>query len=219
MTLVKMTLQAFSDGKYTAKVGSPYTVFLNPESLSRASANAYDSSRPPGVAGETPRFLYGSEGTLSFSLLLDGTRAIGGKTIEVSTELTTLKTLIFAYQGNNHSPYYIQVSWGSMLFKGRLTTFNVNYTLFRPNGTPVRAKVELAFTSYTDPTDLALDANNLSADLSHHYVVQAGDQLPLLCHRIYGDSRYYLQVANCNGLVHFSRLVPGTVLIFPPLRA
>lgn len=219
MALVKMTIQAYSDGKYTTKAGGPYTVFLNPESLTRSSTNEYSLPRKAGAAGESPGFRSAKQGTLTFSLLFDSTRAIDGNTIEVSTEIATLRAQMFAYQGQTHSPYYVEISWGTLLFKGRPTTFNVNYTLFRPDGSPVRAKVDLAFISYTDPEDLAQQANNQSADLSHHHVVQAGDTLPLLCHRIYGEAGYYLQVAQRNGLVHFNRLVPGTVLLFPPLRS
>ena len=47
--------------------------------------------------------------------------------------------------------------------------------------------------------------------------VIAGDTLDRLCHRIYGDPRYYLQVAEANKLGNFRKLVPGTTLVFPPL--
>ena len=40
---------------------------------------------------------------------------------------------------------------------------------------------------------------------------------PLLCHRIYGDSRYYVDVARFNGLQAFRALAPGLTLHFPPL--
>jgi hypothetical protein len=218
MALVKMTLQAYSDAKFSASAGSPYTVFLNPESFTHNSENSYDTPHPPGSPGDTPRFNYASQGKLAFSLLLDGTRVIDGNTITVSDEIATLRKLIFLYHGEKHSPYYVQVNWGSFQFQGRATTFNVSYTLFQPSGAPVRAKVELAFVSFIDAEALAQQADNQSADLTHRHLVQAGDTLPLLCHRIYGSSKYYLQVAARNNLVHFNRLEPGTWLHFPPLR-
>ena len=48
--------------------------------------------------------------------------------------------------------------------------------------------------------------------------MQEGDSLPLMCHRIYGDARYYLEVARTNALVDFRSLRPGTELLFPPLE-
>lgn len=219
MAVTKMTLQAYSDGKFSSKAGDLYTVFLNPETYSLNGENSYDNSHPPGSAGDAPRFNYASKGNLSFSLLLDGTRVVDGRSIVVSTELEALRNLVFEYQGTGHSPYFVQITWGSFLFQGRATTFNVSYSLFQPSGAPVRAKVEMAFASYTAPDTLAQEADNQSADLTHRYLVKAGDTLPHLCFRIYGDARYYLQVARHNNLVHFSRLRPGTLLHFPPLRA
>ena len=217
MALIKLLLQAYADPGFKKKVGEDYRVFLNPESFSHKSENTYDTSRPPGASDDTPRFNYSSQGSVDMSLLLDGTRPIDGKTVNVSKEIATLRGLVFAYAGEIHSPYYVKLVWGSFIFNGRLTTFNVSYTMFRPDGEPLRAKVDLAFISFVNAKAAALKADRQSSDLSHHHLVGAGDTLPLLCHRIYGDARYYLQVARYNQLVHFSQLVPGTLLAFPPL--
>jgi nucleoid-associated protein YgaU len=48
--------------------------------------------------------------------------------------------------------------------------------------------------------------------------IKFGDTLPLMCYRIYGDPKYYLQVAEANGLDNFRRLKPGTDIFFPPLE-
>lgn len=54
--------------------------------------------------------------------------------------------------------------------------------------------------------------------MTHIRKVTAGDSLPLMTHRIYGDPNYYLQVAKVNGLVNFRRLASNLDLRFPPLR-
>jgi nucleoid-associated protein YgaU len=63
----------------------------------------------------------------------------------------------------------------------------------------------------------SLKANRSSPDLSHTVEVQAGDTLPLLCHRIYKDAAYYPEVARANNIVDFRTLKPGLRLHFPPL--
>lgn len=145
MALLKISLQAFADAQFTQKAGAAYSV-LNPESFVQKSD-------------------YASQGKLDISLLLDGTRAIDGKQIEVSCEIAALRSLAFAYHGQIRSPYYVQVTWSSFVFQGRLTTFNVTYTLFRPDGTPVQAKVDLSFVSLTDNPTLPLLADNQPSDL------------------------------------------------------
>jgi len=49
-------------------------------------------------------------------------------------------------------------------------------------------------------------------------IVAPGDSLPLMCYRIYGDSRYYIQIAKFNRLNDFRNLQPGTRISFPPLE-
>jgi nucleoid-associated protein YgaU len=94
----------------------------------------------------------------------------------------------------------------------------LNYTLFKSSGVPLRARAEMKFLGFVSTEEGRLSANRSSPDLSHSVLVTAGDTLPLLCQRIYGDSRYYPEVAAFNGLREFRRLVPGTRLNFPPLR-
>jgi hypothetical protein len=109
------------------------------------SENSYETPHPPGSAGDTPRFNYASQGSLDVSLLLDGTRAIDGRQMEVSEQVVALRDLAFDYHGQVRSPHYVQVAWGSFPFQGRLTMFTVNYSLFRPDGTKgmLKAKKQL----------------------------------------------------------------------------
>jgi LysM repeat protein len=219
MGLDKMILQAYSDGEFKTAVGEPYSVFLNPESIVHNSTTTFNQAGPLASPATQPRYKGTGQDQLSFTLLLDGTRPIDGKVVEVNTTLKKLRSLLYAYHGTIHSPYYVQVSWGTLVFNGRVTTFNISYSLFRPDGSPVRAKLSLAFTGYIDPKLQALKADRQSSDLTHYYVVQAGDTLPQLCYRIYGSAQYYIQVAQRNNLTSLAELTPGTRLRFPPLRA
>ena len=54
--------------------------------------------------------------------------------------------------------------------------------------------------------------------MSHLVIVNPGDTLPLLCHRIYGSSTPSTEVARVNGLSGVRALTPGTLRLFPPLR-
>ena len=105
----------------------------------------------------------------------------------------------------------------TLIFFGRLESMATQYTLFKPSGDPLRAKVDLGFTGFMSTKEAELVSNRSSPDLSHRIEVRQGDTLPLLCSRIYGDPLYYLDVARFNGLSDFRRLTPGAKLHFPPL--
>ena len=67
-------------------------------------------------------------------------------------------------------------------------------------------------------TDHGATDDDQSPNRTHVVRVRAGDTLPLLCQRIYGNPGYYLQVARFNHLVDFPQLKPGQILTFPPLN-
>lgn len=217
MTLVKMLIQSYEDSTFSTKGAGKYTVFLNPESFTHTFEVAYDKTETLGQSGSTAKFKAIGDEEVSFDLMFDGTGVIPGKVIDVDAEVKKLRSVTLDYQGKLHSPYYLQLSWGTLLFNCHLTKFDVSYTLFRPDGSPLRAKVSLTFVGFTDTATKAKQADNQSSDLTHHHYVQAGDTLPLLCYRIYGHSRYYLAVAAHNQLINFRRLEPGKLLQFPPL--
>ena len=75
----------------------------------------------------------------------------------------------------------------------------------------------MTFKSSIEEEKRAATEDRQSADLPHIRKVRAGDTLPLMCFRIYGDSKYYLDVAAANGLDNFRSLVPGTEIRFPPI--
>ncbi|MGN6640670.1 MAG: CIS tube protein, partial [Mucilaginibacter sp.] len=103
-----------------------------------------------------------------------------------------------------------------------LTDLTVNFTLFKSNGTPIRAEADCTFQGYIDEKKLAALENRQSPDLTHIRTALAGDTFPLLCYREYGDSKYYYQIAqymaaNYNVMIDFKQLTPGAQIYFPPI--
>jgi len=82
----------------------------------------------------------------------------------------------------------------------------------------LRAIGKAKFSESISPKLEAAEKKNESPDVTHKRTVQAGDTLPLMTERIYGDSKYYLEVAKINNLVNFRQLKPGQELFFPPLE-
>jgi nucleoid-associated protein YgaU len=109
------------------------------------------------------------------------------------------------------------VAWGSLNFPCRLSSLDIDYTSFNPDGTPLRAElsIKLLFDQEVKKTQ-ALDAKS-SPDLTHSRIVKDGDTLPLLSKEIYGSATHYLWLAEQNQLDDFRNLSPGQRLFFPPL--
>lgn len=192
---------------------------INPESYTLAYKVKTADDQGQGTSGAQTRFEYTMPEELTFTFLFDNTGIIDGKPKPegIFDEVDHFRRLLTEYQGNLHEPYHLKLVWGNLIFKGRATELTIAYKLFNADGQPIRATAEAKFKGSIEEKKRVAREDNRSPDLSHQRTVKAGDSLPLLCHRIYGDSQYYLQVAAINGLDNFRILTPGTTLIFPPL--
>lgn len=196
--------------------GAAYSVMINPEQITHSRDIQINENSKANTAGGVTQFQgYGND-TLSFDLYFDGTGVVAGGTVD--GEINKLKGVIFDLKSELHKPNYLLVSWNSLKFYCHIKSFNITYTLFKPDGAPLRAKVSLSFQEYIDPEKKKAVMEQSSPDLTHSFTVREGDALPLLCKEVYGRIDYYVQVAEHNGLTNFRELEVGSVLEFPPLQ-
>lgn len=213
--LTKMSIIAYDDCQFKTQK-SKYDVMLNPESIKWDHSIDYNKEQVPGSSAPSPKYKKSPAQNLSFDLVIDCTGVIDSTRVNLPDEIKKLRGVIYNYEGDIHRPYYILLQWGdNFIFKGLLTNFDLTYNFFKPDGTPLRAKVSLKFISYVDPTTLSKKDNNQSPDITHLVDVMAGDSLPQLSQKIYKTSNYMVQVAKFNNLDKFRYLQPGQKLIFP----
>ncbi len=63
----------------------------------------------------------------------------------VAKEIDDFKQSIMDYQPDLHRPYFLKIIWGTLLFKCVLTNLDIEFKLFKPDGTPVRAVAKCTF--------------------------------------------------------------------------
>jgi hypothetical protein len=202
--------------------GDAFTAMLNPTDFTHTHKICYNTEPTLGQIGSEAKFSAIQPDTIRFSLLIDGTGAVpapaGKSWPEVKDQIDQLNAVVYKYKGSQHEPSHVKVLWGSMkVFYGRLNSMEVQYTLFKPSGAPLRAKVSMTFLGFMTAEEASAEARPSSPDLTHSVLARDGDTLPLLCERIYGDPGYYPEVARINGLQGFRRLPAGLRLRFPPL--
>ncbi|HEX4164612.1 MAG TPA: hypothetical protein VHZ55_03995 [Bryobacteraceae bacterium] len=209
--------------KVSSSASDTFEVMINPAAYTHQRSVVRSGQRFLGSSGSRNKFDSILPEILTFDeIVLDGTGAVanskpGKPAPDVKTQVANLVRVAYTFSGEKHEPPWVRLLWGDLIFFGCLTSLKVTYTLFKPTGEPLRAKISLAFKSTLSPEEEAKRANRSSPDLSHQVTVLAGDTLPLLCHRIYNDSSYYPEVARFNELDDFRNLRPGTQLLFPPL--
>lgn len=213
--LIMIPVKDFS-GTIPTPAGPPYIAMFNPENWQTEMKVRYKTKAKEGQKGEQQDFDRQEAPTLTFDLLIDGTGA-SGQTREVLADILLLQKVIL-FDGSEHQPNQIFIIWGTQIFKGKTVSMNVRYTLFRPNGTPLRAVVTLGFNEHKPLDQLAAEEKRESADLTHRRLVQSNDRLDLICHYIYRNSRHYIDVAQVNQLTSFRKLPVGAELVYPPIE-
>lgn len=225
-TKTRLTLTRYeiaTDGSVSIDSASTFTLMLNPSELSHEHSISYNTRKTLGQIGSDTKFSAINPDKIRFSVVFDGTGAVasaspGGTPVAVRDQINGLRAVVYDYVGEEHEPSRVRLLWGALIFFGRLESMTIQYTLFKPSGDPLRARVELGFIGSMSNNEEQLAANRSSPDLTHRVLIREGDTLPLLCNAIYGDPSYYPEVARLNGLVEFRRLRAGDWLHFPPLE-
>lgn len=219
--LKKMKVIAYSDPEFNNKVDDgEFTTLINPETYAFKYTVETEDEQAPGTSAVAVRFNKSLPEELQFDFIFDSTGAIPGTSNTddgVIEDVERLKKVALQYDGETHKPNYLKISWGTLLFKGVLTELDIAFKLFKPDGTPIRAKATGKFKGFVEDDLRVAKENAQSPDLTHERIVKEGDNLPLMCYRIYGNSKYYLEVAKANNLKNFRVLIPGTRVLFPPI--
>lgn len=221
--LKKLKITAYKDDRYTEKVGDgEFNTLLNPEKYKFTYKVEYTEAQGQGTSGTQPKFVRTPPEDLDLDFLFDRTGVIQGYANDggdgVIDDLEKFKKIVFDYSGDEHKPNYLLIGWGTLLFKGTLTEMSIEFKLFGSDGTPLRALAKAKFKGAVEDDLRVARENNSSPDLTHVRIVKDGDTLPLMTHRIYGDSRYYLEVASVNNISNFRKLETGQRIVFPPIE-
>lgn len=229
MTLTKVKLEAYRDKQFASKLGE-FHLPINPEQFSQSFKVEYNREQAQGSQRNDPEFKFTRPEELKLDFIFDGTGVVpddrkpGEFHKDVVAQVQMFLNLVYTMNSETHKPNYLRLLWGDFSFGERngfdclLTDLQINYTLFDPQGKPLRAKLSTTFTSYVEQERRVREEGKQSPDVTHRRKVTAGDTLPLMTHRIYGDPSYYLQIAKVNGLANFRRLATNTDLRFPPLE-
>ncbi|MDP4209274.1 MAG: peptidoglycan-binding protein [Bacteroidota bacterium] len=220
MALVKLKIEAFTDPNCTTSTGNSVVAMFNPDTYSRNYKVEYHKSEVIGE-NDTTLIFKGMPGSdMNLKLIADGTGVVPlpqGIT-NVDGYIQKVKDVACSFHGPNHRPNFLKVMWGSLSFICVCTSFKVNYSLFKEDGSALRATIELNLSQTIDFKTKAKEAQKQSPDLTHMRTVKAGDTLPLMTYRIYGDSAYYMEVARINQLKSVHAIKPGDQIYFPPIK-
>lgn len=114
-------------------------------------------------------------------------------------------------------PPVVVFQWGSTWsFKAVITSIKERFSLFLPDGTPVRSTLDVTFQQVQDKDDHP-PTNPTSGGTGGERVwtVREGDTLAWIAYKEYGDTDLWRLIADANNLSRVRRLSPGMHLEIP----
>ncbi len=221
----KLTIVSYDKPERTGK-GEKFVAMFNPESYSLSYENVYSRAQGINTSGRAAQYAMSKPEKLNLKIILDSTgvstfgltNSIGRGHDDVYKQVQHFLELTSHMDGEIHEPKYLTLKWGDLLFKCRLSSVTINYTLFNSSGIPLRAELDTSFFGDIEKSERLKNDRKSSPDLTHYRVVGAHDQLPLMCEKIYGAAQYYVEVAKVNNLDDFRNLKPGQEIYFPPIE-
>ncbi len=203
--------------------GVRHWIMFNPEEYTLNRENNFAQVPIPGLSAPLLQFVHGNLKTLDMELSLDTLEEVRRSTTTVAAAHSDVRDQARAITGlmdinpATHAPPVLEFSWGSLQFLCVLGRCSQKYTMFLPDGTPVRAKLQVTFQEYLNVDIEAKKVKRQTADYTKLHVVTMGDTLPLLAYQHYGDAAAWRPIAWRNGLDDPGHLPIGMRLAVPRL--
>lgn len=168
--------------------------------------------------------------SVSYSKTHPITLSIGEMWFDTYEERVSVRTIyinrlerLLDYVEDTHVPPVVVFNWGQFSstvenpseWKFFVTKLKVDYTMFLPDGTPVRAKVGLTLEQVPDSAEKKPDKE--SPDHAKLYTVKSGDTLQGIAMAEYENPGEWRRIANTNNLDDPMDLRPGMKLLVPPI--
>jgi nucleoid-associated protein YgaU len=203
-----------------ADTGESFFVLFNPTEYSIEDASRWEDQ---DKMGQKPELHYtgGERKKLSMELFFD--------TYESRSDVrehTSKIAQLLVVDRDAHRPPKITLTWGQgapggphadFPFTCVLQSLKQQFILFLSDGTPVRAKLAVAFLEFTLPEEELKVEQRSSPDHTKAYVVKVGDTLSGIAGMFYKDPRQWRPIAQRNEIENPRNLTPGQALTIPKI--
>jgi nucleoid-associated protein YgaU len=192
---------------------------FNPKEYSVSKAATWNRPTNKGAKNTTkPEFGGVQPQSVQLELFFDDWEGNGDLSSDIETLLGWLKPTDKSIGTKKPQPQLLHLEGGNTTplanFKGVLKSVSAKYTMFRSDGTPVRAMVTIALEEF--PDDPKKQNPTSGAPLTRRArVVGAGDTLHSVAYAEYDDPTLWRGLALFNGIDDPLRVRPGTRLLIP----
>ena len=197
-----------------SRSGSSIEVLFNPGEYSLEVSNNFKESAAAGLDSSLLQFVNGVAGTLTMELYFDTYTDGGGSDVTVETDRIAQ---LMDVDSETHAPPKVEFRWGSVAFRAVVEKLSQKFVMFRSDGVPVRARLNVTFRGHKALAEQLRDPRRNSADKTKRRVLSADSSVWLVANQEYRDPRAWRLIARENRIDDPRSIRPGSVLVVPPL--
>jgi hypothetical protein len=199
---------------------------FNPAELTIKKTNTWSGAPSPSFNSPFLQYAGGEPATYGLSLFFDSYAAATETQPPKDVREYTNKLLMLTLRGAGYSlfllpyasPPTVEFIWGKIkLFSAVVESVQISFTMFAPDGTPIRAKADVQFKQNEFLGDDIIPAQNPTSrtDPRKTRIAQSRQRLDQIAYEEYGDSRHWRLLAEANNMDDPFQLVDGQILVIP----
>ena len=203
--------------------GERIPVMFNPEEYTLNRDINYAHAAIPGLSAPILQFVSGNLQTLDMELFLDtyeehrvGSTVTNPARSDVRV-MTRKVTDLMNIEPSTHAPPVLLFTWSSLSFTCVLAKASQKFTMFLPDGTPVRARLSVSFHEFRNVDLEAKEVKRETADFTKRHIASQGETLWGIAAAAYGDARLWRVIAIANHIDRPRPLGIGMPLVLPNL--
>jgi hypothetical protein len=218
---------------WTGRGDEEVVLAYNPTELSFDKGVQLAEITIPGLDSPLQQFVRGQAEKLSLELFFDSTddgMSTGARSVTEDTDKIYALTRI---EPASHAPPQVSFVWGKSVpgrflpsasgnhrresFRGLVENVKQRFTLFSPEGVPLRATVTLSIREFVPLHEQLTRANKQSPDKTHAHVLRERETLAHVAAGYYLRPQLWRPIATDNAIDDPRRLSPGGLLRVPAL--
>lgn len=191
---------------------------FNPPEISLSKSAEWATTKTAKNDVSVVDFTGGKAASLSMKLFFDTTST--GEDVRKHTDRLLALTLIDPESPNKDKPQppLCKFVWGKIIsFTAYVPSVSLSFTMFLPDGTPVRAEASVTFQQFKDDKIFEPQNPTSRSEARKTRIVLAGETLDLIAYQEYGDPAKWRHIAETNNLSDPLDLQPGQILKLVPL--
>jgi LysM repeat protein len=202
--------------------GDSIDCLFNPGEYTFSKINTWSSTLVKGKNIPQLEFSGGGSMDLKMQLFFDS-YSTGGDVRDITNKIWKLMNIDPNKKDmatDKGRPALVEFQWGMMWsFKAVITQITQRFTMFRYDGTPVRATLDVTFLQAKE--EGKYPGQNPTSVVKPGYkrrVVKEGESLDWIAFEEYGDANQWRFISDINNLDNPNKLKPGQILSIAPLN-